>query len=123
LITGISSEGIRKAYSDYVLKTFTESNFVNFIENPYYRLLISETDNTLQGFVLVNLLSQFEDEKHGFEVEKLYVHKQFKGVGRTLLAEVEHQFGASFWLYTRVENDSNRFYQHLGFRYIRTAKR
>jgi len=113
-------EGIRSEYSTYVLATFTESYFLELLENPDYRLLISETDNTLQGFVLVNLDSQFEDKEHGFEIEKLYVHNKFtgQGVGRTLLAEVEHQFGSSFWLYTWVENDSNHFYQHLGFRYI-----
>ena len=113
-------EGIRTIYSRYVIDTFTETYFLNLLEKPNYRLLVSETEGTLQGFVLINLDSRFEEESNGFEIEKLYVHRNFKGqgLGRQLLAEVVQRCGNNFLLYTWVENESNQFYKHLGFKHI-----
>ncbi len=31
---------------------------------------------------------------------------------------VEEKLGKRFWLYTWVENESNNFYKHLGFKFI-----
>lgn len=113
-------EGIRTEYSKYVISTFTEPYFLDLIKNPSYRLLVSETEEILQGFVLINLESHFEGEINGFEVEKLYIHEKFKGkgLGRQLLSEIEQRFGNRFWLYTWVENESNNFYKHLGFKNV-----
>lgn len=113
-------EGIRTQYSSYVLSNFTEDYFLSLLDNIDYRLLVSESDDVLQGFVLVNLTSHFEDANNGFEIEKLYVHDKFKGqgIGRQLLSEVERNIGENFWLYTWVENESNEFYKHLGFHQI-----
>ena len=113
-------EGIRTEYSKYVLSTFTESYFLDLLNNSNYRLLLSEIDDTLQGYALINLKSCFKDETNGFEIDKLYVHNKFngQGVGRNLLYEVEQRYGGRFWLYTWTENTSNKFYQHLGFNQI-----
>ncbi|WP_411746762.1 N-acetyltransferase family protein [Reinekea sp.] len=112
-------EGIRTEYSKYVIETFTETYFLSLLEKPNYRLLVSEKEGILKGFILINLDSQFESEINGFEIEKLYVHRNFKGqgLGRQFLSEVGQRFGNSFWLYTWVENESNKFYKHLGFKY------
>lgn len=117
-----ATEGTRTDYSKYVITTFTESYFLDRLKTSNYRLLISEVEDVLQGYVLINLNSHFGSESglYGFEVEKLYIHNKFKGqgVGRSLLSAIEQQFGHRFWLYTWINNDSNSFYQHLGFKYI-----
>ncbi|NQZ30728.1 MAG: GNAT family N-acetyltransferase [Oceanospirillaceae bacterium] len=113
-------EGIRAEYANYVLTTFTKDYFEDLIQQPQYRLFISEEDQVLQGYALVNLDSHFKTKKNGFEIDKLYVHSKFKGQGlaRQLLSEVATNCGERFWLYTWVENESNAFYQHLGFTQI-----
>ncbi|MDP2559637.1 GNAT family N-acetyltransferase [Psychrobium sp. 1_MG-2023] len=110
-------EGIRTTYSTYAISTFTESYFLKLLNHPDYRLLVSEIDVIYQGYVLVNLASDFNDNSNGFEVEKLYVHSKFsgQGIGRRLLEQVQKNYGDKFWLYTWVENESNHFYRHLGF--------
>ena len=112
-------EGIRTECTKYVTETFTESYFLDRLNNPNYRLLISVTVGRLQGFVLVNLASRFEGELNGYEIEKLYVHRDFQGqgLGRKFIFEVGLRFGKSFWLYTWVKNESNAFYKHLGFKH------
>jgi len=35
-----------------------------------------------------------------------------------LLNEVEKKFGKTYWLYTWIENESNGFYEHLGFKRV-----
>jgi diamine N-acetyltransferase len=113
-------EGIKTEYSKYVIATFTEKYFLDLLTNSQYRLIVSVSEETLQAFVLVNLTSKFEEHNYGFEIEKLYVHSHFKGkgLGRRLLSEVEKKFGKPFWLYTWVENESNKFYKHLGFKMV-----
>ncbi|SDP68922.1 GNAT family N-acetyltransferase [Desulforhopalus singaporensis] len=113
-------DGMRNEYAKYVLSNFTEEYFIGLLSNVDYRLLVSACDGVLQGFVMVNLDSYFETRENGFEIEKLYVDEKFKGqgLGRTLLTEVAERFGNVFWLYTWVENESNEFYKHLGFRRI-----
>ncbi|MEH6443650.1 MAG: GNAT family N-acetyltransferase [Oceanospirillaceae bacterium] len=113
-------EGIRTEYSQYVVSTFTELYFKDLLENPDYHLLVSAAEGVLQGFILINLQSRFESEANGFEIEKLYIHEKFtgKGLGRQLISNIEQRFGNRFWLYTWVENASNEFYKHLGFRNI-----
>lgn len=109
-------EGIRVEYANYALTTFTKDHFENLIQQPQYRLFVSEEDDVLQGYALVNLDSHFKNKKNGFEIDKLYVHSKFKGLGlaRQLLSEVALKCGDRFWLYTWVENESNAFYQHPG---------
>ena len=58
--------------------TFMQSYFSDLLDNSNYRLFVSEIDNVLQGFVLVNLCSHFENEDNEFAVEKLYVHENFQ---------------------------------------------
>ncbi|NQY19716.1 MAG: GNAT family N-acetyltransferase [Campylobacteraceae bacterium] len=113
-------EGIRTEYSSYVITNFTEVSFLNILNNSNNRLLVCESNKVLKAFVLINFDSHFECDDNGFEIEKLYVDKRFKaqGIGRKLLAEVESRYGPKFWLYTWVENKSNNFYKHLGFKNI-----
>lgn len=69
---------------------------------------------------MLNLESYYETPQNGFEIEKSYVDSTSKvsGLGRKLLNEVESQFGKKYWLYTWVENESNGFYEHLGFKQV-----
>lgn len=113
-------EGIKTEYSKYVLSNFTEVYFLNILNNSNNRLLVCESNKVLQAFVLINFDSHFEGDDNGFEIEKLYVDIRFKaqGIGRKLLSEIESRYGSKFWLYTWVENKSNDFYKHLGFKNI-----
>ncbi|UTV30504.1 GNAT family N-acetyltransferase [Photobacterium atrarenae] len=112
-----AKDGIKDEYAKYVLSTFTESNFLELLNTPKFRLLVSEENQALQGYALLNLESYYETQLSGFEVEKLYIDNAFKGrgLGRKLLSEVGSRFGKRYWLYTWVENESNGFYEHLGF--------
>ena len=112
-----AQEGIKTEYADYVLSTFTADYFLEILNNTKYRVLISEENEVLHGYVMVNLESNYQTPDSGFEVEKLYVDNLFKGkgVGKKLLKSMEDQFGRQYWLYTWVKNESNGFYEHLGF--------
>lgn len=115
-----ATDGIKDEYAQYVLSTFTQSHFSELLNSPKFRLLVSEENQALQGYVLLNLESYYETPQNGFEIEKLYVDSTLKGsgLGRKLLNEVESQFGKKYWLYTWVENESNGFYEHLGFKQV-----
>lgn len=112
-----AQEGIKTEYADYVLSTFTADYFLEILNNTKYRVLVSEENEILHGYVMVNLESNYQTPESGFEVEKLYVDNLFKGkgVGKKLLKSMEDQFGRQYWLYTWVKNESNGFYEHLGF--------
>jgi len=112
-----AQEGIKTEHADYVLSTFTADYFLEILNNTKYRVLISEENEVLHGYVMVNLDSNYQTPDRGFEVEKLYVDNLFKGkgVGKKLLKSMEDQFGRQYWLYTWVKNESNGFYEHLGF--------
>ena len=112
-----AQEGIKTEYADYVLSTFTADYFLEILNNTKYRVLVSEENEILHGYVMVNLESNYQTPESGFEVEKLYVDGLFKGkgVGKKLLKSVEDQFGRQYWLYTWIKNESNGFYEHLGF--------
>ncbi|MDN3617281.1 GNAT family N-acetyltransferase [Vibrio gallaecicus] len=109
-------EGIKTEYAEYVLSTFTATYFFEILDTTKYRVFVSEEQEVIQGYVMVNLESHYQTSGNGFEVEKLYVDNTFKGkgLGRKLLNEVENQLGNKYWLYTWVENESNGFYEHLG---------
>ncbi|MEC8327683.1 MAG: GNAT family N-acetyltransferase [Pseudomonadota bacterium] len=115
-----AAEGIKREYAQYALATFTESYFSSLLDSPDYNLLVIEKDQVIQGYALLNMTSNFQSANNGFELEKLYIDTRFKGqgLGKQLLTAVEHEFGNVYWLYTWVENESNGFYQHLGFRKI-----
>ncbi|EKO3813200.1 GNAT family N-acetyltransferase [Vibrio harveyi] len=115
-----AKDGIKGEYAQYVLSTFTQSYFAELLNSPQFRLLVSEENQALQGYVLLNLESYYESPQSGFEVEKLYVDSNSKGrgLGRNLLKEVGSKFGNKYWLYTWVENESNGFYEHLGFKKV-----
>lgn len=112
-----AQEGIKTEYADYVLSTFTADYFLEILNNTKYRVLVSEENEILHGYVMVNLESNYQTPESGFEVEKLYVDNLFrgKGVGKKLLKSMEDQFGRQYWLYTWIKNESNGFYEHLGF--------
>jgi ribosomal protein S18 acetylase RimI-like enzyme len=113
-------DGVKTDYSEYVLSTFTEEYFLNLLNESNRRILISSDGEYIQGYVLINLESHFNGEENGFEIERLYVHKKYagQGIGRKLLFEVQGKHGNKFWLYTWIENESNGFYKHLGFKHI-----
>ncbi|MBW3696123.1 N-acetyltransferase [Vibrio sp. T187] len=115
-----ATDGIKDEYAQYVLSTFTQAYFAELLNTPQFRLLVSEENQALQGYVLLNLESYYESPLSGFEIEKLYVDQTLKGrgLGRKLLDEVESRFGKRYWLYTWVENESNGFYEHLGFKKV-----
>lgn len=119
-----AKEGIKAQYAHYALSTFTVDYFIEILSMANYCLLISEEEEVLQGFVLVNLDSHYNTPLNGFEVEKLYIDNIFtgQGIGRELLNEIQSRIGNIYWLYTWIENESNEFYEHLGFQKIGTLE-
>jgi GNAT superfamily N-acetyltransferase len=127
-INTYAKEGIKQAYSEFVLTQFTPDYFRSLLANDRYRLWVCEENDILQGFALINLDSAIptaclsSDYAHlsandcGFEVEKLYVDSrhQGKGIGKRLLQAIEQSLKQPYWLDTWVENDANGFYQYLG---------
>ncbi|MFA0569434.1 N-acetyltransferase, partial [Vibrio gallaecicus] len=87
-------EGIKTEYAEYVLSTFTATYFLEILDTIKYRVFVSEEQEVIQGYVMVNLESHYQTSSNGFEVE--------------------NQLGNKYWLYTWVVNESNGFYEHLG---------
>jgi len=115
-----AKEGIKREYAEFALSNFTEAYFINLLKTPRFHLLIKEENEVVQGYVLINLESHYQSPESGFEIEKLYIDTCFQGqgLGRMLLNEVEIKFGKTYWLYTWVENESNRFYEYLGLKRV-----
>lgn len=111
-------EGIRDKISDYALSAFTPSNFSDLIAAASHDILLYTENDHLVGFVAVNLTSEFESPKNGYEVATLYVsaHFQGKGIGKALLKALIKRYGAPFWLATWCQNSGGLdFYRHLKF--------
>ncbi|KZN49740.1 GNAT family N-acetyltransferase [Pseudoalteromonas luteoviolacea] len=119
-LTTYTTDGMRDEYAAFALATFTPDYFKKIINNKDNKLLVYERDSAVLGFLLINFTSHHQGQDNGFEVEKLYVHSGFQGqgIGRQLLDELSKRYGDRYWLYTWVENDSNVFYQRLGFEKI-----
>ena len=115
-----AKDGIRAEYAEFVVSTFTAQYFADLLHARQHKIIVAEDQGYLRGFALINLDSHFESEKNGFEVEKLYIHQPFRqaGFGRDLLNFIRRELGQAFWLYTWVENESNGYYEHVGFRKI-----
>lgn len=115
-----SIDGIRTENSKFALSSFNERYFKEILHDNKYKLLVFTEGIYLRGYILVNFKSQFESKKHGFEIERLYVHGPFQGngIGPKLLLEIKDRYGSQFWLYTWVCNKSIAFYKKFGFKDI-----
>ena len=108
----------RVKLSDFACRIYTDQYFSDRLTNPDYRILLSLLDNCIVGYIIANLQSFWLDESNGFEIDKLYVHPDFQGMGLgcQLLAEIASLYGKTFWLSTWVHNEKAiGFYKHLGF--------
>ena len=88
-----ATKGVRPLISQYALSTFTESHFVELLNQKSTDVRVFEQDSHLVGFIVVNLDSRFEGcSNSGYEVSTLYVSQHFQGagIGRKLLKEIEH---------------------------------
>ncbi|MCV2885934.1 GNAT family N-acetyltransferase [Aestuariibacter sp. AA17] len=123
-----AQDGIKPAYAEYALTTFTPAYFQEKLDCSQYQLIIAEASGYIRGFALVDLLSHYEKidmqedaSQIGSHVEivHLYIHQPFRqhGFGRQLLRFVKENISHRFWLYTWVNNASNTYYTHLGFRH------
>ena len=74
-------EGGQTEYAEYVLSTFTAAYIFEILNTTKYRVFVSEENEVIQGYVMVNLESHYQTPGNGFEVEKLYVDNIFKGKG------------------------------------------
>lgn len=115
-----AKEGLTVEHGDYVFSNFTPSAFNELLDSPQHRVFVAEQDNALVGLSVVNLHSSYELQDLGFEIERLYIHSEFRGrgYGREILRAISSEVGNRFWLYTWVNNASNTFYQRLGFKYM-----
>ncbi|MEH6532839.1 MAG: N-acetyltransferase [Photobacterium frigidiphilum] len=116
-----ATQGVRAQISRFALSTFTEHHFQQLLANSTNEVWLYENDEHLVGYVVVDLLSHFNDATHGYEVTTLYIseHFQGQGIGRQLLEHITAQHGLPFWLSTWVNNQKAiEFYRYLGYQII-----
>ncbi|MEJ6472978.1 N-acetyltransferase [Pseudoalteromonas piscicida] len=113
-------EGLRQEYAEYALSTFTQAYFTSLLQREEISIYVAVHQGAIQGYVQANNHSKYHQQDLGFEVEKLYVLSRFQGlgIGRRLLSHMVEKLGERYWLYTWVENKSNRFYEKLGLKLI-----
>ncbi len=112
-----AKDGVKPEYADFVVQNFNTELFLQDIHSPNKTVFVAEQGGILQAYLLANKQSRYQDQsKFGYEIERLYVDTQFKGlgIGKALLKRCQNELGPKFWLYTWVENDANDFYKHLG---------
>jgi ribosomal protein S18 acetylase RimI-like enzyme len=113
-------QGLRQEYAEYALSTFTETYFISLLQQEEISIYIATHQGAIQGYIQANRHSRYHQQDLGFEVERLYVLGRFQGcgIGRRLLSHMVDKLGERYWLYTWVENESNRFYEKLGLALI-----
>ncbi|ALO41712.1 GNAT family N-acetyltransferase [Pseudoalteromonas phenolica] len=112
-----AKEGVKPEYADFVVNNFNTESFLQDINSLDKTILVAEQEGILQGYLLANKQSHYQGQSEfGYEIDRLYVDAQFKGlgIGKALLQRCQNELGPKFWLYTWVENDANDFYKHLG---------
>jgi len=112
-------DGIRSELSNYVVSNFTETLYLEKLNDKTFPIFVVEKDNHLVGFVMLNLSATFENESNGYEIDTLYVQSHFKGfgLGKKLIQHVQNKFGITCWLHTWINNhNALGFYDYLGFK-------
>ncbi|MDM7862311.1 GNAT family N-acetyltransferase [Alteromonas sp. ASW11-36] len=112
-----AAKSMTKSHIDYVRNHFTPVQYQQLLDSKSYRVIAVIQNANLVGLAVVNLKSQFENPCNGFEIERMYIHPSYRGAGygRAIFDYIKSQLGGRFWLYTWDKNESNAFYQHLGF--------
>ncbi|BDX06439.1 GNAT family N-acetyltransferase [Planctobacterium marinum] len=115
-----AKNGVTEEHAKYVFSSFTAQSFEKLINSSSHEVIAVFSDDVLAGLAVINLESHYQTAEHGFEIERLYIHPGFRkaGYGRAMLSFISAQIGTRFWLYTWIENDSNTFYERLGFNKI-----
>lgn len=113
-------DGVGEIHLDYLEEHFTEHHFLSYLSSPKHKLLLCDEGQKLSAYIQVNFASRYLGQDLGYEIERIYVHPHYqrKGLGRQLLSEVFCRYGKQCWLYSWIENQSNGFYQRLGFEWI-----
>ncbi|MCM5557042.1 GNAT family N-acetyltransferase [Pleomorphomonas sp. JP5] len=116
-------DGIRQAFSDYVLREFTAERFVGHVADPRGAVLKCERGPYLLGYLLLDFDAACPTVP-GLkgEIATLYVRSRHarEGIGTGLLAEAADLGRARglerFWLAVNHENaPALRFYEAQGF--------
>ena len=126
--------GVSAFFADYALAEFTREKFQAIITKPDERIIVSENDNGIDGFVRLSLNSTAPVEGcSSTEIRTLYVQPRHhgKGIGKGLLNESLKLCAAyeshSAWLTVNSENTyALAFYaahdfQTVGQTYFRIA--
>lgn len=115
----------REDMNHYYARCFTDTKLKEELQNPESWWFFIESGGTLAGYLKVNVgQAQTEmQEDDGFEVERIYVLKEFygTGVGAALMVHAIHlgrQKGKKYlWLGVHEENyRALRFYEKFGLR-------
>jgi len=61
-----AKEGIKSEYAEYALSAFTSDYFFKVLNTNRLHLLVSEKNDVLQGYVLINLESYYQSPDSGF---------------------------------------------------------
>ncbi len=123
-------EGIRKEYSDYLLKTFTVSNEITTLNNSGICTKVIEINEHLVGCVktLYNSKCPISISEDRPEISILYILERYTKIGlgkklleNTILSLKEKGFN-SVWLSAFHKNErALKFYHQNGFKKIGTT--
>lgn len=118
--------GVNRFFADYALAEFTADRQAALIRDPKERIMVSENDDGIDGFIRVT--SGIKGPVAGCsstEISTLYVQPRHhrKGIGQALLGDtIQHcreTNVASVWLTTNSENaPALGFYHALGFQTV-----
>lgn len=121
--------GVNVFFAEYALNEFTSDKFATLLEDPNERVIVSENEDGLDGFIRIS---------HGkvapvancstMEISTLYVQPRHhgRGVGRLLLEQglnyARDTESPSVWLTTNSENaPAIAFYLKQGFERVGTT--
>ncbi|WP_070971183.1 GNAT family N-acetyltransferase [Vibrio sonorensis] len=109
--------GVNSALANYTLSTFHKAYFDHLLADSNIQIWVYVVEEHIVGYIAIDVSKEKSVNGKGFEVTTLYVSRHFqgKGVGRSLLKQVQTDLGLPFWLSVWIGNESAlAFYQHIG---------
>ena len=118
-----ADQGVTATMASYLLRAFSPTQFLRWMDSPPSALLLAERDGHLLGYARLDGAAACPVPDHaGMELATLYVQAPFlgRGVGPSLLAAAEawahERTAAGLWLTVNAHNARARaFYARRGY--------